>query len=291
MWHTQSLTIGKVDLQGLPRSSLQLASVACELIAAKHEEVRLLLHAAAPCALRVYRFQLDVIASHESFICQQSCSLETRRTPLRVLLHVQERYPSVSGFTSIADNCFQVRTSRDLRLPSKSTGFMAINPTCDACGFPVDLSLLHSCLCIKGCGRPIYLRGDVVMRQLSAWLNADWHRWVQMKDLIRMEGLVLQSLGFRVNAPTCFTFHNILLRHLQPCAKTAALASYILVCPPPSANCTEISRSESGLNPKDQVPSHHAFPRVPCTAQPGSEGRSFSSCAAKAWRLGRQNVA
>ena len=27
-------------LQGLPRSSLQLASVACELIAAKHEEVR-----------------------------------------------------------------------------------------------------------------------------------------------------------------------------------------------------------------------------------------------------------
>jgi hypothetical protein len=30
-------------LQGLPRSSLQLASVACELIAAKHEEVRCLL--------------------------------------------------------------------------------------------------------------------------------------------------------------------------------------------------------------------------------------------------------
>ena len=23
--------------------------------------------------------------------------------------HVQERYPSVSGFTSIADNCFQVQ--------------------------------------------------------------------------------------------------------------------------------------------------------------------------------------
>lgn len=30
-------------LQGLPRSSLQLASVTCELIAAKHEEVRPLL--------------------------------------------------------------------------------------------------------------------------------------------------------------------------------------------------------------------------------------------------------
>ena len=51
----------------------------------------------------------------------------------------------------------------------------------------------------------------------------------QMKDLIRMEGLVLQSLDFRVNAPTCFTFYSVLLRHLQPAAKTAALASYILV--------------------------------------------------------------
>ena len=29
-----------VPMQGLPRSSLQLASVACELIAAKHEEVQ-----------------------------------------------------------------------------------------------------------------------------------------------------------------------------------------------------------------------------------------------------------
>ena len=32
-------------LQGLPRSSLQLAGVACELIAAKHEEV----HPCSPC--------------------------------------------------------------------------------------------------------------------------------------------------------------------------------------------------------------------------------------------------
>ena len=44
-----------------------------------------------------------------------------------------------------------------------------------------------------------------------------------------MEGLVLQSLDFRVNVPTCFTFYSVLLRHLQPSAKTAALASYILV--------------------------------------------------------------
>ena len=44
-----------------------------------------------------------------------------------------------------------------------------------------------------------------------------------------MEGLVLQSLDFRVNAPTCFTFYSVLLRHLQPSDKTAALASYILV--------------------------------------------------------------
>ncbi len=46
-----------------------------------------------------------------------------------------------------------------------------------------------------------------------------------------MEGLVLQSLDFRVNAPTCFTFYSVLLRHLQPSPKTAALASYILVHP------------------------------------------------------------
>ena len=57
----------------------------------------------------------------------------------------------------------------------------------------------------------------------------------QMKDLIRMEGLVLQSLDFRVNAPTCFTFYSVLLRHLQPAAKTAALASYILVS---SSSCS-----------------------------------------------------
>ena len=47
-----------------------------------------------------------------------------------------------------------------------------------------------------------------------------------------MEGLVLQSLDFRVNAPTCFTFYSVLLRHLQPSDKTAALASYILVYTP-----------------------------------------------------------
>ena len=47
-----------------------------------------------------------------------------------------------------------------------------------------------------------------------------------------MEGLVLQSLDFRVNVPTCFTFYSVLLRHLQPAAKTAALASYILVSSP-----------------------------------------------------------
>ena len=54
---------------------------------------------------------------------------------------------------------------------------------------------------------------------------------MQMKDLVRMEGLVLQSLEFRVNAPTCFTFFSILGRHLQPTPKMVALASYILVHP------------------------------------------------------------
>ena len=54
---------------------------------------------------------------------------------------------------------------------------------------------------------------------------------MQMKDLVRMEGLVLQSLDFRVNAPTCFTFFSVLGRHLQPTPKMVALASYILVHP------------------------------------------------------------
>lgn len=57
---------------------------------------------------------------------------------------------------------------------------------------------------------------------------------MQMKDLVRMEGLVLQSLDFRVNAPTCFSFFSVLGRHLQPTPKMAALASYILVHPNPN---------------------------------------------------------
>ncbi len=117
---------------------------------------------------------------------------------------MQERYPSVSGFTSIADNCFQVISSGHT-----SRGY----------NWQVLAAAVQRCIC-------------------PAW-SIQAHCWpllipvpdLQMKDLVRMEGLVLQSLDFRVNAPTCFTFYSVLLRHLQPSPKTAALASYILVHP------------------------------------------------------------
>ncbi len=93
-------------LQGLPRSSLQLASVACELIAAKHEEVR-------PCCSPATCYKCD--AARWSDMNFKKHVLEHMYD---IGIGLQERYPSVSGFTSIADNCFQVtssaHTSRDL---------------------------------------------------------------------------------------------------------------------------------------------------------------------------------
>lgn len=93
-------------LQAVPRSNLQLISVACMLVASKHEE---------------------------------------------------ERHPSVQDFTSIADNCF---------LPG---------------------------------------------------------------DLLKMEALVLQSLGFRINCPTSHTFLSLFHQGVQSSPKCQALAAYLTV--------------------------------------------------------------
>lgn len=90
--------------QAVPRSNLQLISVACMLVASKHEE---------------------------------------------------ERHPSVQDFTSIADNCF-----------------------------------------------------------LAA-------------DLLKMESTVLQSLGFRINAPTSCTFLSVFQQGIGLPPKSLALASYL----------------------------------------------------------------
>ena len=54
----------------------------------------------------------------------------------------------------------------------------------------------------------------------------------QSRDLLRMEGLVLQSLEFRVNTPTCYTFLSLLIQHLGMVPATAALSIYLLVHPP-----------------------------------------------------------
>ena len=51
----------------------------------------------------------------------------------------------------------------------------------------------------------------------------------QARDLTRMEGLVLQSLEFRVNTPTCYTFLSLLNQHLGPSPAHVALSVYLLV--------------------------------------------------------------
>jgi len=98
--------IAGATLQAVSRSNLQLISVACMLLAAKHEE---------------------------------------------------ERHPSVQDFTSIADNCF--------------------------------------------------LAGD----------------------LLKMESVVLQSLAFRINAPTSCTFLSMFQQGINVSPKAHAMASFFTV--------------------------------------------------------------
>lgn len=99
-------------VQAVPRSNLQLISVACMLVASKHEE---------------------------------------------------ERHPSVQDFTSIADNCF-----------------------------------------VPG-------------------------------DLLKMESLVLQTLGFRINAPTSHTFLSLFQQGIQSSPTCHALAAFLTVSQPTAA--------------------------------------------------------
>ena len=53
-----------------------------------------------------------------------------------------------------------------------------------------------------------------------------------MEDLLRMEGVVLQTMDFRINAPTGYTFLCLLKQHIGLSPRVAALAVYLLVCPP-----------------------------------------------------------
>jgi hypothetical protein len=49
----------------------------------------------------------------------------------------------------------------------------------------------------------------------------------QQGDLLKMEGLVLQSLGFHINMPTAHTFLSLLKLGLRLDARAAAAASFI----------------------------------------------------------------
>jgi hypothetical protein len=59
------------------------------------------------------------------------------------------------------------------------------------------------------------------------------HSILQVTDLIRMESLVLQSLGFRINTPTAYTFLSLLKQFISLPPTVTALAVYILVCHSP----------------------------------------------------------
>ena len=64
-----------------------------------------------------------------------------------------------------------------------------------------------------------------------------------------MEGLVLQSLEFRVNTPTCYTFLSLLNQHLKPPPAHAALSVYLLVRPLPSSTpCARSAPAEGPLH-------------------------------------------
>lgn len=52
---------------------------------------------------------------------------------------------------------------------------------------------------------------------------------MQTEDLLRMEGVVLQSLDFRINTPTAYTFLCLLKQHIGLPPRVAALAVYLLV--------------------------------------------------------------
>ncbi|KAK9909017.1 hypothetical protein WJX75_006080 [Coccomyxa subellipsoidea] len=50
----------------------------------------------------------------------------------------------------------------------------------------------------------------------------------RVEDLLRMEGVVLQTMDFRINAPTGYTFLCLLKQHIGLSPRVAALAVYLL---------------------------------------------------------------
>ncbi len=89
----------------MPRSNLQLVSVACMLVASKHEEVRLERKGTARTrtAVFIWRVLSTPFGGSASMWCEQYGAL------LISTCAAQEVHPSVADFTNIADNCFAVR--------------------------------------------------------------------------------------------------------------------------------------------------------------------------------------
>lgn len=98
--HTLSFHDASPAVQGVARNDLQLISVACMLVAAKHEEVsRQICHAAAN--------QHGMSCRHpRTGACLSRCVIVG--TPERVIYMLQERHPSMAEFAGIADDSFQV---------------------------------------------------------------------------------------------------------------------------------------------------------------------------------------
>ncbi len=57
-------------------------------------------------------------------------------------------------------------------------------------------------------------------------------RVAQQGDLLKMEGLVLQSLGFHINTPTAHTFLSLIKMGLRLGARAGATASFITASRP-----------------------------------------------------------
>ena len=63
--------------------------------------------------------------------------------------------------------------------------------------------------------------------------------WLQEPDLLQMERTVLNSLAFRVNTPTAYTFWSVYRLGHAMHNPTASLASYLMVRrpAPPGRSC------------------------------------------------------
>ena len=99
--------LAHADAQGVPRTVLQLVSVACVLIACKHEEVSCtaaaIISPSSPCADLVSVSRTALRCPREARLCSDTAAITSR----------QETHPSVERLTELAGFAFQVRKPCD----------------------------------------------------------------------------------------------------------------------------------------------------------------------------------